>query len=95
MIQLKLAHGYFRSYLTRLPEYEEETCHACHLNQKQTPYHLLLQCPSHSESRERTIGKLKDKTLYSLFMTKIGQEKLIHFLRESKIATRKWLLGTI
>jgi hypothetical protein len=95
MMQLKLAHGYFRSYLTRLPDYDNEICPDCLTNQKQTPYHLLLQCPSQSENRKNTIGKLnrKDQTLNSLFLTKIGQEKLILFLKKSKIATRKWLLG--
>jgi len=32
MIQLKLSHGYFRSYLVRLPAYKEEVCQSCHLN---------------------------------------------------------------
>jgi hypothetical protein len=66
----------------------------CHLNQKETPSHLLLYCPSQSESRKKSINKLdkKDRSLYHLFMTKSGQEKLIQFLHDSKIATRKWLL---
>jgi len=97
IVQLKLAHGYFRSYLIRLPEYEEETCQNCYLNQKQTPYHLLFQCPSQLEARKKTIGKLKkgDQNLYSLFMTRDGQEVLINFLKETKIATRRWILGYI
>ena len=32
MIQLKLSHRYFRSYLVRLPAYEEEVCQSCHFN---------------------------------------------------------------
>ena len=97
MMQLKLAHGYFRSYLIRQPEYDDETCPNCHSNQRQTPYHLIFHCQSQSEVRKRTIQTLGqgDQTLYNLFMTKSGQEKLIQFLRESKIATRKWLLRMI
>jgi ribonuclease HI len=92
--QLKLAHGYFRSFLIRLPTYEEDTCPNCHLNQKETPSHLLLYCPGQLESRNQSINKLdkKDRSLYYLFKTKNGQEKLIQFLQDSKIATRKWLL---
>src|SRR5215472_451122 len=97
MIQLKLAHGYFRSYLTRLPAYDNEICPNCDSNQKENPYHLLFICQSQSEARKKTIQKLdrRDQNLYSLFLTKSGQEQLVKFLIETKIATRKWLLKLI
>jgi hypothetical protein len=96
-MQLKLAHGYFRSYLTRTPAYDSETCPNCDSNQKETPHHLLLDCKNQSEIRKKTIQKLdiKDQNLYNLFGTKRGLEKLIQYLTETKVATRKWLLGLI
>jgi hypothetical protein len=53
----------------------------------------LFQCSSQSETRKETIQKLdkKDQNLYNLFMDKTGQKQLITFLKESKIATRKWV----
>ena len=97
MVQLKLAHGYFRSYLTRTPAYDSNICPNCDSNQKETPYHLLFHCQSQSEIRKKTIQKLDrhNQTLCSLFLTKSGQNQLIQFLTESKIATRKWLLRLI
>ena len=97
MIQLKLAHGYFRSYLTRLPEYDSKICLNCDSNQNETPHHVILDCPSQSDIRKRTIQKLdiRDQNLRNLFLTKRGQEQLIKYLEESKIATRKWLLGLV
>jgi len=97
MVQLKLAHGYFRSYLIRTPTFDSEICPNCDSNQKETPYHLLFHCQSQSEIRKKTIQKLdrKDQNLYNLFMTRKGQEQLVKFLAETKIATRKWLLGVI
>jgi hypothetical protein len=94
-MQLKLAHGYFRSYLVRLPDYTDDSCPYCHRCVKQTPYHLLFQCPSQSEIRQKTISQLdkRDQNLYNLFMTKEGQEQLIQFLKDSKIATRQWILS--
>jgi hypothetical protein len=94
IMQLKLGHGYFRSYLVRMPEYNSDICQECQTNQKQTPFHLLFQCSSQSETRKETIQKLdkKDQNLYNLFMDKTGQKQLITFLKESKVATRKWVL---
>jgi len=94
MVQLKLAHGYFRSYLSRLPEYDSKICPNCDSNQNETPHHVILDCPSQSDIRKRTIRKLdiQDQNLRNLFLTNRGQDQLIKFLEESKIATRKWLL---
>src|SRR5215469_15167233 len=97
MVQLKLAHGYFRSYLTRLPAYDSEICPNCDSRQKETPHHLILDCQNQSEIRKMTIRKLdiRDQSLCTLFLTKRGQDQLFQFLTESKVATRKWLLQLI
>ena len=94
IMQLKLAHGYFRSYLVRLPDYDDDICHHCHGYSRQTPYHLLFECCSQSEARKNSIQKLdhRDQHLYNLFMTTSGLERLIQFLQESKVATRQWIL---
>jgi hypothetical protein len=96
-VQLKLAHGYFRSYLVRLPDYDDDSCPYCHRYVKQTPHHLLFQCPSQSEIRQKTISQLDkgDQNLYNLFLTKQGQEQLIQVLKDSKVATRKWILRAL
>jgi ribonuclease HI len=93
--QLKLGHGYFRSYLVRLPDYSSANCNICQTNQPQTPYHLIFQCPEYSEIRKKTIYRLdpQERTLYSLFSSELGLKILIDFLRETKIATRTWHLG--
>ena len=74
----------------RLPDYDDDSCPYCHRYVKQTPYHLLFQCPSQSQIRQKTISQLdkRDQNLYHLFMTREGQEQLIQFLKDSKIATR-------
>lgn len=94
--QLKLGHGYFLSYLSKLPDYNTNICNKCDMNQKQTPYHLILQCQDSSQARKNTIGKInpRDRNLYYLFTNKAGQTTLIEFLKESKIASRKWFLET-
>ena len=97
MVQLKLAHGYFRSYLTRLPDYDSKICPNCDSDQNKTPHHLIFDCRSQSAIRKRTIQRLdiQDQNLCSIFLTKRGQDQLIKYLEESKIATRKWLLGLV
>ena len=49
--QLRLGHGYFRSFLIRLPKYNSSRCHCS--KPVQTPKHLLLGCPLYREERER------------------------------------------
>ncbi|KKA16684.1 hypothetical protein T310_9703, partial [Rasamsonia emersonii CBS 393.64] len=95
IIQLKLGHGYFRSYLVRLPAYNSGTCNLCQTNQEQTPYHLLFHCPAYRDIRYRAFSRVdrKDYNLFYLF-SKDGQESLVEFLKETKIATRKWHIGT-
>ena len=34
IMQLKLGHGYFRSYLVRIPEYNNNICQECQTEQK-------------------------------------------------------------
>ena len=94
--QLKLGHGYCKSYLVRLPDYNSDECNRCNQGQRQSPYHLLMQCPAYQEERRNTIYTLpqRDQSLFHLFTSKSGQQVLLEYLKNTSIATRKWLLGT-
>ncbi len=90
-MQLKLGHGYFRSYLYRLSEYDSKNCMKC--NTTENPKHLLLHCRRYSQIRnkikaEKQLQQLSLKILYS---TKLEQEFLFEYLKQTGIATRKWL----
>jgi ribonuclease HI len=92
--QLKMGHGYFLSYLKRFnQQYEDDICNKCQLQQKQTPYHLILGCPKYNDIRKITIGELEPskRNLYFLY-SKPGIPVVIEYLKKSKIVTRKWIL---
>jgi ribonuclease HI len=91
-MQLKLGHGYFRSYLYRLSNYDSEICQFC--NTKENPEHLLLHCRRYAQIRSKIkIEKqLNQLSLKMLFSSKSGQDFLFEYLKQTKIATRKWLL---
>jgi hypothetical protein len=90
-MQLKLGHGYFRSYLSRLPEYSSANCIEC--KTKENPEHLLLHCRRYSQIRSKikTKKQLQQISLKTLFNTKLGQEFIFEYLKQTGIATRKWL----
>jgi ribonuclease HI len=92
--QLKIGHGYFLSYLKRFnQQYESDICNKCQLQQRQTPYHLILECPRYKDIRNTTIGELdiSKRNLYFLYSIP-GIPILIEYLKKSKIVTRKWIL---
>jgi len=87
-----LGHGYFRSYLSRLSEYSTENC--IKYNIKENPEHLLLHCRRYSQIRSKIKKEkqLQQLSLKILFSTKLGQDFLLEYLKQTGIATRKWLL---
>ena len=87
--QLRLGHGYFRSYLIRLPNYDSTRCQCS--EPVQTAKHLLLGCPLYREERERA-GIKRETTIQSLLFTAKGTGALIDFIQETRVATRWWLL---
>jgi ribonuclease HI len=87
--QLRLGHGYFRSYLTRLPNYDSTRCQCS--EPVQTAKHLLLGCPIYREERKRA-GIQRETTLQSLLFSQRGTAALIDFIQETGVATRRWLL---
>ena len=89
--QLKTGHGYLKSYLFRLGHSDSDQCQC---GQKETSEHLLLSCRILHEARTKLQGELRGTrlNLQVLLHTKIGIEKTLAFLKETRIATRKWHL---
>ena len=88
--QLKIGHGYFKSYLKRVNG-ESDLCR-CGL--RQTPGHLLLVCKEYRGQRRTLQEKLKGLrlTLPLLLHTKAAWGPTLTFLKETEISTRQWLL---
>jgi hypothetical protein len=94
-MQLKMGHGYFKSYLIRLPNYSTNKCFVC--GTKETPEHLILHCKATAAIREELKQEfdIKEFSLKSLFSTKLGQEFLFNFIEKTQISTRNWLLQQV
>ncbi len=95
-IQLKMKHDYFKSYLHRLSENNSNKCYEI-CNARQTSKHLLLNC-RHYRAEQR---KLKEKAqlkntdiILTLFIIKIERIAILEYLKNTWIATRKYLLET-
>ena len=90
-MQLKLEHGYFKSYLIRLPDYSTDRCFVC--GTREDSEHLILHCKATQAVREKLRQEfdIKEFSLKNLFSTKIGQEFLFKFLEKTQISTRNWL----
>jgi hypothetical protein len=82
-IQLKLGHGYFRSYLVRFLDYSSNRCFTC--GTKKNPEHLILHCKNTKYAREELKKKfnIKEFSLKNLFNTKTGQEFLFKFIEKT------------
>ena len=87
--QLRLGHGYFKSYLIRLPNYNSTRCQCSEPHQ--TVKHLLLGCPIYSRERERA-GIQRGQTVESLLFTPRGTDILTTFLQETVVGSRRWLV---
>ena len=87
--QLRLGHGYFKSYLIRLPNYNSTRCQCS--EPRQTVKHLLLGCPIYSRERERA-GIQRDQTVESLLFTPRGTDILTTFLLETEVGSRRLVL---
>ena len=102
-MQIKLGHGYFKSYLERLPTYEDNLCNICKV--RQTPEHILISCKQYKAEQKtlkNTVLKTKsgpnteanrEISLKRLLCTGEGIKATLAFLRETKMATRRWMLG--
>jgi hypothetical protein len=91
-MQLKLGHGYFKSYLKRLPDYDSDRCD-CDNRSIQSPAHLLLSCSKYAAEYSKIKEKLQvsDLSLKLLLTTRDGILALFDFLKDSEIARRNWI----
>src|ERR1700710_1175653 len=93
--QLKIGHGYLKSYLYRLNLVSNNKC-KCGL--KETTLHLLLYCKNYTLERKALFVRIREKlelrniNLPILFQTKIGISEILVFLKETSICTRNWHL---
>lgn len=89
--QLKIGHGYLKAYLHKLGRANSSLCYC---GKSQTAEHLLLSCPDLQGARSRLKEALGGArlSLALLLHTKIGIEKVLVFLKETSIATRRWFL---
>ena len=89
--QLKLGHGYIKSYLYRLGHSNNKFCQC---SKKETAEHLLLSCKELKTARDKLKKDLEGNrlSLQLLLHTKPGIEKTLDFLKETRIATQKWHL---
>jgi len=91
--QLKLGHGFLKSHLHRIGVTQSNRC-LC--GKKETPKHLLLECPRYRtqravlEEKIRNQIRVKELNLPLLLHTKVGIESTLAFLKETKICTRTW-----
>ena len=90
-IQLKLGHGYFRSYLSRVSDNDSEVCQTC--NTKENPEHLIMYCQKYSQIRKQIKKEkgLNQLSLKILFSSKKDQEFLPEYIKQTNIATKEWL----
>ena len=91
--QLKLGHGYLKSYLHRLNILSDNKC-KCGL--AETTKHLLLVCKKYRIQRKALLNRIKDQVkvrglnLPLLLHTQIGITNLLVFLKDTGICTRMW-----
>jgi len=95
-IQLKLGHGYFRSYLYRLSKSETNRCTgAC--SGIQSPIHLYLSCHHYRAEQKELKDSLEVVSKRNITLADIYSEKnrpaVYNYLKKTRIATREWLLG--
>src|SRR2546421_3268071 len=88
--QLKTGHGFFNSYLAKIPNSGVISTKCSCSPARQTPEHLLLNCKLYKSERrqlKKDLGKFPLMTAMVLH-TSIGLKALITFLTTTKIATR-------
>jgi len=96
--QLKLGHGYIKSYLYRLKLVSNNKCKC---GENKTTMHLLLSCLFYQEDRQNLLKRIQEKvairalTLPLILHTKIGIDAILLFLKETSICTRRWHLQRV
>ena len=89
--QLKLGHGYLKSYLYKIGLASNNKCRCGSI---ETTIHLLLNCKVYKIQRKRLFASLKESlkirtiTPSILLHTQIGIKETLVFLKETKIYIR-------
>ncbi|KAJ8063237.1 hypothetical protein OCU04_008470 [Sclerotinia nivalis] len=91
LFQLKIDHGYFKSYLQRFGISANDNCR---YGKRESPNHLLLSCPLYKSTRRifKKNNPTSRLTMKYLLHTKAGIIKTLEFIEKTKIATRSWHL---
>ena len=91
-MQLKLEHGYFKSYLKRLPDYDSDKCD-CNNISIQSPAHLLLSCSKYTAQYSKIKNKLRifNLSLKLLLIIRNEIQTIFDFLKNSEIVRRNWI----
>lgn len=89
--QIKLGHGYFKSYMRRVGHIETDSC-SC--GSKQTAKHLLLDCRRNVQNRKKMKERLgiKHLSLEVVLHNSSGIAAVLEFINDTKISTRRWYL---
>jgi hypothetical protein len=87
--QLKIGHGYLKSYLHRI---NKSTTDKCRCRRPETAEHLLLVCKDYSQQRRILKKSIKGPfTFTTLFQTQ-NTTHLLKYLENTRIGTRTWHL---
>ena len=89
--QIKLGHGYFKSYMKRIGHIETDSC-SC--GSKQSAKHLLLDCRRYIQNRKKMKERLgvKQLSLEVVLHNSIGIASALEYLKDTEISTRGWYL---
>jgi hypothetical protein len=95
LLAMRTGHGFFRSYLYRIPSSAIDNPRCSCGSASETPKHLLLDCKHFKTQRKelkRKIGQLP-MDLQSLLYTNKGLEATAEFLATTGIGTRTSIQG--
>ena len=92
---MKIEHDFFKFYLYRLFAYKSNQCNE-NCNEIQTFKHLLLKCHHFlNEQKEMKKNMKISVTIRTLFNTTETIKNVLNFIKNTRICTRKWILGTV
>ena len=90
IVQLRTGHGYFNSYLGRIPN-SGVLLKRCNCSPTpQTPKHLILECKFYRDQRKKLKESLKGLPLYisTVLYSSRGIKALAEYISNTRIATR-------
>lgn len=89
--QLKMGHGFFKSYLLRTKRVDSSRCWCG--SPRETPRHLLLSCKEYKKQRKHLRESIGDELSFESLFRDLGAVKAtLAFIKETGIATKQWHL---